>query len=570
MSYNGPASDMVVGMGQHIKRAYNLRGELLGRRNTQGDGFQPTAVGAHLSNTDADGVWAMEAQYLPRIEYDWFYQSFCSAHMDEKHQWGMGIGFEDDLYMTNEEWHRYDPTKSFVGNSYHALDVATDTIYAVGALSLGGFEKSAEINSQHPDYVMVAISGYNGAYGSMTKVIEDRNAAYGNRTIDNQEFISPQDMHPYRFYLGVKGLVEDGSEASPDDFLARNGLRYGQIYGYAIDMSAAGPTAGQFRDAYHKTAVNGDAVPGKWVAQPWRWDGTVRNFEHDGSWDFQNVVPDIGEPNLEWWNGNGYETGIKMEHLSPDIRPGNTGYIQTSTAGYFGHLYVDGVLDTLNGLASKTDLPSHFDGRYFVYQGETDITSQVMLGGKGQYIPDETGAARDATCNYDRSQNAADCKVTFEDIDGFEYICGSDCCRALLQEDSGNDLGERALLSSCLEHNADGNDLEYYFVAMSGGGDNTRMQAGVGIPKTSNEAAGSHEFSGVFDLSGLIRKENGEFTLMKADAGYVKRAEEMKVSTNDKYIMINVQASNMNDRIMVNFGADTGGQVMIYKPSLPN
>lgn len=144
---------MVVGMGQHIKRAYNLRGELLTRRVRDG----ATPVGAHLSNTDAEGNWVVAS--LPRIEYDWFYQSFCSAHMEEAHQWGPGIGFEDKLYLTNEEWHVFTNDKPFVGNSVHALDVATDTIYALGSFSMGGFEKQSEFNSQHPDYVMVGIAG---------------------------------------------------------------------------------------------------------------------------------------------------------------------------------------------------------------------------------------------------------------------------------------------------------------------------------------------------------------------------------------------------------------------------
>ena len=139
----------------------------------------------------------------------------------------------------------------------------------------------------------------------------------------------------------------------------------------------------------------------------------------------------------------------------------------------------------------------------------------------------------------------------------------------MIQEDSGNDLGERCLISSCLEHDDDGEELTYYLVAVSGGVQNSRMTAGVGIPKTSNANAGSHEFSGVFDLSGLLHKEGNDFTVSASDEGFYKRAAEKKVLFNDKYIMINVQASNMNDRIMVEFGADTGGQVMIYKPSLP-
>lgn len=214
------------------------------------------------------------------------------------------------------------------------------------------------------------------------------------------------------------------------------------------------------------------------------------------------------------------------------------------------------------------DFPSSFPGEYYVYQGEADVTGQIELGGKGQYTNGPNGEVRDATCNWDNVDNG--CKETFEDIDGLEVVCGADCCRVILQEDSGNDLGERMLISSCLEHEADGNELTYYFVAASGGSNNSRMQAGVGIPMTSNEAAGAHEFSGVFDLSGLLRMENGEYTFSASDPGYVKRAEEKKVLINDKLILINVQASNMNDRIMVEFGADTGGQVMIYQPMIPN
>lgn len=153
MTSSKPASSMVTGAGQHIKKAFNLRGEPLGRRNRDG----PTAVGAHLSNTNAEGLWIVGSE--PRIEYDWFYQSLCSAHMEEAHQWGEGIGFKDDLFITNEEWHIYNNDETFVGNSVHVLDVATDTIWAVGSFSLGGFEKECELNSQHPDYVMVGISG---------------------------------------------------------------------------------------------------------------------------------------------------------------------------------------------------------------------------------------------------------------------------------------------------------------------------------------------------------------------------------------------------------------------------
>lgn len=109
MSYDGPASDMVVGVGNMIKDAFNLKGEPIGPR-----GSGPTTVGAHYGNTDAAGNYVVSE--VP-TETDWFYQSFCSAHLEEKHQWGEGIGLEDDIFVTNEEWINYAEGSEFVGLS---------------------------------------------------------------------------------------------------------------------------------------------------------------------------------------------------------------------------------------------------------------------------------------------------------------------------------------------------------------------------------------------------------------------------------------------------------------------
>jgi hypothetical protein len=158
--------------------------------------------------------------------------------------------------------------------------------------------------------------GYNGDYSGINATFAARRAFYGTNRTDGKPWIWPNNVHPYRFYLGVKGLMEDGSKAPASDFLARNGLRYGQIYGYAIDMTSTGPTKGAWRDAAHKNATNGLTVPGQWVAQPWRWNGTVTDFQHDGSWDFQLPVPGLAD--YKWWNSAGYDAaGEKCEHLSP-------------------------------------------------------------------------------------------------------------------------------------------------------------------------------------------------------------------------------------------------------------
>jgi hypothetical protein len=157
------------------------------------------------------------------------------------------------------------------------------------------------------------------------------------------------DITPARIYVGVKGKLEDGSDAPEDDFLARNGLKYGKVYGYAVDMGEPyRQSKGLYRDEFHRTpehAFNGAKVRGFWIAQKWSWDGEVKNYRHDGSWDYQDKPPHTeggsGRMNFEYWTAAGPDSrGCKTEHNSPDPRTGVTAFVQSSTCGYFGHYYV--------------------------------------------------------------------------------------------------------------------------------------------------------------------------------------------------------------------------------------
>ncbi len=97
LTHNEPASGIIKGFGQVAHTYYNLAGELIKARNASG----ATTSGAHFSNTDKDGNYAVAS--VPS-DADWLMQSLCSAHLEEKHQWGKNIGLEDDMYITNEEW----------------------------------------------------------------------------------------------------------------------------------------------------------------------------------------------------------------------------------------------------------------------------------------------------------------------------------------------------------------------------------------------------------------------------------------------------------------------------------
>jgi hypothetical protein len=242
--------------------------------------------------------------------------------------------------------------------------------------------------------------------------------------------------------------------------------------------------------------------------------------------------------------------------------------IQGSTCGYFGHLYFEDFVATLED--NEGDFPSAFDATYYVYQGERDVTGQIELGGKGQYTVDPP---RDATMNWDSAAFATgNGTVTFEDIDGIEALLGPDEeLRLIIQEDSGNVYGERQFITSPLEHDDDGVELTYYFIAMSGGKSNTRMVDGVGIPAGVNTKSDAHEFSGIFDFSGLIAKdsETGEFMISASDSGKAKRDADAMTPINEKKIFLSLQSQNYDGGINEAFKTDRGGQWLMYQPNVP-
>ena len=101
----------------------------------------------------------------------------------------------------------------------HVIDIDTKSMYALGVLTQGGFEKSVELNPTHPDYVILAVAGYNGPFDNdklipgevliPSNVLELRNAQYTRA--DGKNYTWTKDIVPFRIYVGVKGKLEDGS-----------------------------------------------------------------------------------------------------------------------------------------------------------------------------------------------------------------------------------------------------------------------------------------------------------------------------------------------------------------------
>lgn len=534
------AAPMVKGSGNFITKIYNLNGDEVLPRSHPNAAAQP-----HFSNTDASGNWRMWEGH-PLSQADYSLQSLCSAHLEEAHQWGDGIGLEDPIFLTNEEWTSYG-SAPFTGLPAHAIELSTGAAHAVGVFTLGGFEKIVELNCGHPDFVCFAPSGYNGAFGYEDTYM--RNSVYSRP--GGGQYVWPANVVPARLYIGRKGYDASGSPAS--DFLSRNGLAHGQLYGFAV------PSETPHRDDWHRDPSRGKGAELAGVFAPidWRWDGTVRNFEHDGSWTFQHPTAE----GFHFWNANGNDApGKKTEHVTPDPRA-KAAFLQSSTAGYLGIYSLEDITATITTAlaAGEGSFPTSVAAKYTLLQGEVDITAQVNLGGKGQQ-----GGGRDATRNYDYGQSPAEGKATFEDIDGIEWVAaagGKDYL--IIQEDSGNDFGERMFISEISEGSA---PMEYKFLAMSGGSANSR--SGVGIPRGTSGGGGSHEFSGAVDLSGLIAKdETGSFIVSPGD-GQARRRADAEVPINEKTIALGLQAHNLNGGVIDTFRGDRGGQIYAYRPSV--
>ena len=128
---------------------------------------------------------------------------------------------------------------------------------------------------------------------------------------------------------------------------------------------------------------------------------------HDGSWTFQHL-PDAADPTAQFWNANGNDhSGSKTEHNSPDPY-GRARFMQSSTAGYFGIYDVAGI-DLSSGF------PTSIPALYTNLQGEVDVTSQIMLGGKGMKANGEPQLTNSDSYKVNDDGSISDsAKVTFE------------------------------------------------------------------------------------------------------------------------------------------------------------
>lgn len=545
LSNDTAASEMVRGSGHLYNTIFNVFGEEV----------VPAAEGGKWGNqTLADGTVIPFAPTRALSEADFFAQSFCGAYYEQANKYGDGIGFADDVWLTAEEWNiqrMFNVTNAAgdtVGQMVDAhdtmglasvvVDIANETAYTVPALGQTGYEKLLPINPGHPDYVVLVAAGYN-------------------------HDVEPA---PLKIYVGRKGLDAAGNPvgadaSARDQFLARNGLLNGRLYGLALANDAfAGlgidspSLEDKMMDAYLTNADAPDAFDAVFAPTSYQWAG----------WDANVSVRDTEM--LKWQDeaeqpaGHMFFVGdSKTEHPAVDPNTANTRWVQNMTqeGGILG-FDLPNLADEL--AAAEGGLPATVTTRVTRTLAAVDGALTLNVGDAGIK---HGGAGTHATWEDGSAKAVAP--------DGLMWVKASDADVLIVDEDSGNDYGERKY---ALMLNADTLMVEPaasgYFLAMAGGSENPRAAAGVEAYAGTSSRATSSEFSGTWPVTALVaRKGDGSFYSQEELSGTGIQDIMGSMSINDQTFIGVVQHRSGSGGAVAETNADAGGQLFMFSLNLP-
>ena len=539
---DGKAADIVRGSGHLFNRVFNVFG----------DEVVPRAEGGVWGNqAKPDGSLVDFAPNMRLSNGDFFFHSFCGAWYEPAERFGKDFGFADDIWLMAEEWNlqRMFGAKSAdvpvwnandgMGLASMAVDIENEVAYTAPALGQSGYEKIMPINPQHTDYVVLVMAGYNHGL----------------------------EPAPLRIYVGRKGLDASGKAvemdgSGSDAFLARNGLLFGKIYGLAVkneDFAALGIEAidlnSQMLDAYMTNPNAADAFDGAFVASSYQW----------GGWDHSVAVKDTDM--ARWIEASKQLEGLtflvgdsKTEHPAGDPDITRTRYVQNMThKGGMLAIELPNIAEEL--AAAGGGLPEMLTASVVRTLAAVDGALTLEVGGKGVK---HGGQGTHATAKNGRSQTVAP--------DGLYWVKAADADVLIVDEDSGNDYGERkfALVidPATMMPNEAGRG---YFLAAAGGKKNPRSKAGVGAYPGAFTKANSAEFSGTWNLTALLaRKADGAFYTRDEIAGTGAQAIAGALPLDAQVLMGVVQNRAESGGPVAKVQADRGGQLFLFNLALPD
>jgi len=583
---SGPASQMFKTSGELFDRVFNAFGlEVKPKNTTKTDlaakwGNQTNPDGTiveFISGSPASGT-TPAVKDMRLTQGDFFFHSFCGSWYEPANKYGAGIGLADDVWLTGEEWNignsmfadpdgsgplkGSDVANGTMGLASIVVDIKNEVAYTAPALGQAGYEKLMPINSQNKDYVLIVASGYN----------HDINPA------------------PLKVYVGRKGFGADGKvvdQASAtvserDKFLSRNGLLYGQLYGMAADSTTfakLGITTvdadAKMLDSYLTNASAPTTFSARYYPTSFRWDGfntpeavkdtEVFRWAQDGDTSSSGVK----EANSQPIDYTFFNSDTKVEHPAADPDITKSRYVQNHTAtgaliGVDFNLIAKEI--GANDL-DKNGLPDYLSANITRILSGANGALTVDTGNKGvgHFDAKLNPNLQTAQKHIEANKNAMVAP------DGLFWAKASDADVLIVDEDSGNDFGERKFalridpVTMQVLPDATG-----YFLAQAGGVLNPRALAKVAANPGDFEKASGSEFSGSWDVTGLIsRKADGTFYTQAELAGTGNQIVESSRPL-DEHVFIGVLQHQGESAGAVKANkADYGGQIFQFNMDIP-
>jgi len=556
---NGTAASEMFEASEHLfDKVYNVFG----------DEVTSKASGGLWGNAALpNGTQVNFASSKALSQADFFFHSFCGSHHEKANKYGTGKGFADDIWLMAEEWNLGDAfyaggikSVDTMGLASMVVDTANGVAYTVPALGQSGYEKLLPVNPGTTDHVVIICAGYN--------------------------YDLPNDTAPMRIYVGKKGLDAQGNPVNQNDpgtsardkFLARNGLLYGKVYGMALananyaalnlsmpNLTAlnAGQTNQQLLDNYVSDPTAPNTFSVRYYPTTYKWNG----------WGTANAVSVANTEATKWFNADQQPSGYtffpaddKVEHpaVDPDITKFRFVQNLTNKGALLGIEFTNLIAE----LTASSNLPDYVSADVRRIIGAENGSLTLDTGGKGFA---HTGAK-----NLDGTKTAAghvndDNKFKMVAPDGLQWIKTADADVLIVDEDSGNAYGERkyalVLNPQSLELAQPGKG---WFLAMAGGTRNPRALNGVSAYGGTFSVAANSEFSGSWNVTGLVaKKANGSFysTAELAGAGESLVQQTLPLSAH-KFIGV-VQHLGESGGPVSAFRCDYGGQMFMFKVNFP-
>jgi len=530
MSHQDAAQGMVKGSGKLFHTVYNGFGEVVSSPT-----HDPSRLDGKWGNqTRPDGTLVQFKPDFKLSQADYFFQSFCGAWYEQADKYGEGMGFADDVWLTAEEWEigRMFPAGSSdsaatLGLASLVVDIANETAYTVPALGQTGYEKLMPINSGHKDYVVIVAAGYNHG----------------------------QEPAPNRIYVGIKNRAADGSEINyatanqRDAFLARNGLLYGKIYGLALTPETFAKLGlevaldAKMVDEYMKDADAPNRFEGRFYPTSFQWAGFDQPVAVQDTemmlWEQKDEQPE----GYAFFNGD-----TKTEHPAADPS-GAPRYFQNMTdeGGLMGFDLGDlgSALAAANG-----DLPAYLD--VSVVRSVAAVDGALTLKIADQF------KTKDGDASIHMEKGVAKMVAP----DGLYWAKTADGDYLIVDEDSGNDFGERKYV---LTIDDDLNVTDAHLLAIAGGKHSPRYQAGVSALGGAFTKPGTAEFSGSWPVTALIaQKADGSFYSMEELQGSARQTIRGALPAAQQTFIGVVQARPESSGAVEANGGDAGGQVFMF------